>query len=84
MTSIKHLIALFLFATTTTLDELTAHIREAVEWSFANRDLTRANAIIICAWNEHVEGGWLKPPLGADGRLDEARIRAIGKVLNLN
>ena len=68
-------------ATTAKPDELIAHIRAAIEWTKANRDLNPANAIIIYAWNEHDEGGWLQPTLGADGRPDEARIRALEIVL---
>ncbi len=66
---------------TATSDELAAHIREALEWTSANRDLNPANALIIYGWNEHDEGGWLQPTLGPDGRPDEARIRALGRVL---
>ncbi|WP_461785767.1 hypothetical protein [Prosthecobacter sp.] len=61
-------------ASTATPDELAPHIR-------SNRNLNPANAIIIYAWNEHDEGGWLQPTLGADGRPDEVRIRALGKIL---
>jgi hypothetical protein len=56
-------------------------IREAIEWTAANRDLNPANALIIYAWNEHDEGGWLQPTLGSDGRPNEERIQALGKVL---
>jgi len=66
---------------TATSDELATHIREALEWTRANRDLNPANALIIYGWNEHDEGGWLQPTLGPDGRPDEARIRALGRVL---
>lgn len=66
---------------TATSDELATHIREALEWTKTNRDLNPANAIIIYGWNEHDEGGWLQPTLGPDGRPDEARIRALGRVL---
>ena len=68
-------------ATTATPDELAAHLREAIEWTKANRDLNPANAIIIYAWNEHDEGGWLQPTLGADGRPDDARIKTLEMVL---
>ena len=68
-------------ATTATPDEIAAHLREALAWTQANRDLNPANAIILYAWNEHDEGGWLQPTLGADGKPDASRIRAIGKVL---
>lgn len=66
---------------TATSDALATHIREALEWTRANRDLNPANALIIYGWNEHDEGGWLQPTLGPDGRPDEARIRALGRVL---
>ena len=66
---------------TATPVELAAHLREAVAWTAANRDLNPANALIIYGWNEHDEGGWLQPTLGLDGRPDEARVRALGKVL---
>ena len=66
---------------TATPDELAAHIREAIAWTKANRDLNPANAIIIYGWNEHDEGGWLQPTLGLEGQPDEARVKALGKVL---
>ena len=62
-------------------DELTAHLRAALEWTKANRDLNPANVILIYAWNEHDEGGWLQPTLGLDGKPNEERIQALGKVL---
>ena len=68
-------------ATTATPDELATHVREAIDWTRAHRDLNPANAIIIYAWNEHDEGGWLQPTLGADGKPDDARIKALAKVL---
>ncbi len=68
-------------AVTATPDELANHVRGALEWTKANRDLNPANAILIYAWNEHDEGGWLQPTLGADGKPDEARIHALARVL---
>ncbi len=68
-------------AATATPDELAAHLRDAIEWTKANRDINPANAIIIYAWNEHDEGGWLQPTLGADGRPNEERIEAVAKLL---
>lgn len=68
-------------ATTATPDELAAHLREAIAWTKANRDLNPANAIIIYAWNEHDEGGWLEPTLGADGRPNDERVKALARVL---
>ena len=68
-------------AVTATPDELAAHLREAMDWTQRNRDINPSNAIIIYAWNENDEGGWLVPTLGADGRPNEERIRAVAKVL---
>lgn len=68
-------------ATTATPDEIAAHVRDAIAWTQPNRDLNPANAILIYAWNEHDEGGWLQPTLGADGGPDDSRIKAVGKVL---
>jgi len=62
-------------------EELAAHIREAVEWTQRNRDINPTGAIIIYAWNENDEGGWLIPTLGKDGRPNEDRIKALGQVL---
>ena len=70
-------------ATTATPDELAAHIRAAIDWTQANRDLNPANAIIIYAWNEHDEGGWLQPTLGADGKPNEERIKALSRALRI-
>ena len=66
---------------TATPDELVGHVREAVEWTKANRDINPANAVIIYGWNENDEGGWLQPTLGADGRPNEERIKALGEIL---
>ena len=66
---------------TATPDELATHIREALEWTKANRDLNPSNAVIIYGWNENDEGGWLLPTLGTDGRPNDERINALGKIL---
>ena len=68
-------------AVTATPDELAAHLREAVDWTQRHRDLNPSNAIIIYAWNENDEGGWLIPTLGADGAPNEERIQVLSKVL---
>ena len=68
-------------ATTAKPEEIAAHLREAIEWTRANRDLNPSNAVIIYGWNEHDEGGWLQPTPGPDGRLNDERISALGEVL---
>ena len=68
-------------ATMATPDELAAHLRDAIEWTKANREINPANTIIIYAWNEHDEGGWLQPTLGADGLPNDDRIKTLKKTL---
>jgi hypothetical protein len=68
-------------AVTATPAELASHIGEAVQWAASHRDLNPANNVIIYAWNEHDEGGWLQPTLRADGTADASRVQALGKVL---
>ena len=60
-----------------TPEELAAHVQRGVDWVRANSTHAPAQAILIYAWNENDEGGWLVPTL-SEG---DARLRAIGKVL---
>lgn len=57
--------------------ELAGHVRKAVEWTRGHRDQAKAQAVIVYAWNEHDEGGWLCPNLGEG----DARVRALGRIL---
>jgi len=66
---------------TATPEQLTSHFLDAIQWTERHRDLNVANTIIVYAWNEHDEGGWLQPTLGADGFPNEERIRALGEIL---
>ena len=68
-------------ATTATPDQIAAHVRAAITWTQGNRDLNPANVILLYAWNEHDEGGWLQPTLSPDGQPDASRIQALSKVL---
>jgi hypothetical protein len=56
--------------------ELTDHVRAAVRWTSDHR--TGSQAILIYAWNENDEGGWLVPTL-KDGTW---RIQAVRKALS--
>ncbi len=58
-------------------EQLAAHVKAAVDWTQANPTLCPANAVILYAWNENDEGGWLIPTLGEG----DARIRALAGVL---
>jgi len=54
--------------------EIGEHVGNAIGWVAANPAATSANAILVYAWNEHDEGGWLAPTL-AEGA---ARVEAVG------
>lgn len=54
--------------------EIAGHVAETLEWVRGHPETCEANAVIIYAWNEFNEGGWLTPTLkeGA-ARLDALR-----------
>jgi hypothetical protein len=61
-------------AVTASPKQLARHLQDAIDWTRKNRDLNPANAVIIYAWNENDEGGWLIPTLSeGTGRLDAIR-----------
>jgi hypothetical protein len=57
-----------------TPDELGGLVRDALAWTAAHRNAAPAEAVLIYAWNETDEGGWLVPTR-AEGtaRLDALR-----------
>lgn len=57
--------------------ELGNHVRSAIQWNRDNPGAAQANTIIIYAWNESDEGGWLVPTF-SEG---PARLDAIREVL---
>ncbi len=60
-----------------TPEELAGHLKRGIEWCNAYPDSAEAQAILIYAWNEFDEGGWLCPTL-EEGT---ARLDAIATVL---
>ncbi|MCC7491649.1 MAG: glycoside hydrolase family 99-like domain-containing protein [Fimbriimonadaceae bacterium] len=64
-------------AVNATPEQLTAHVREALAWTRANPETCPAQAMILYAWNENDEGGWLTPTHGEG----DARIRAVAAAL---
>lgn len=57
--------------------ELAALLHDAIQWNTSHPQANPAGAVLIYAWNEFDEGGWLAPTL-AEG---DARLRAIRQVL---
>ena len=61
-----------------TPQELAQHLQAALDWLKAHPQTAVANAVLIYAWNEFDEGGWLATTL-AEGA---ARLDAIQGVLS--
>ena len=60
--------------------EIAGHLKAALNWNASHPGSAEANAVIIYAWNEFDEGGWLDPTL-EEGN---ARLDAIRSVLRPN
>lgn len=69
------------FPATATPAELASHLGRAVAFVKAHPDVCPANTIIMYAWNEHDEGGWLCPTWTHSGQPDTSRLDAIRTVL---
>jgi len=57
---------------TPTTNEISAHLQDSINWTKNNTSTTMANTVLMYAWNEHDEGGWLCPT---------AKVDASGNVL---
>jgi len=79
---------------TATAGEIASHLQKALDFNKAHTDKTNINSVLIYAWNEHLEGGWIcptiidddgdgMPQLRADGTnaRDTRRLQAIQQVL---
>ncbi len=69
------------FPSRATPAEIAAHLKSALDFVKAHPQICKANAVIIYAWNEYDEGGWLAPTRGQDGKPDNSRLEAIQQVL---
>lgn len=56
--------------------QIAEHVRRAIDWAGTNPTSAEAKTVIIYAWNEHDEGGWLCPTLGEG----DARVRALAEL----
>lgn len=81
------------WAQTARPEEIARHLQETLDYMGHHRELCPANTLIIYAWNENDEGGWLVPTARCDDkgqpiRLENgallpsfARLLAIKKIL---
>ncbi|WP_177243083.1 hypothetical protein [Bradyrhizobium sp. Gha] len=61
-----------------TADQIAAHLRKAIQFASARTDGKKAPAILVYAWNENDEGGWLVPTSPCDTQ----RLEAFHSVLS--
>jgi hypothetical protein len=65
-----------------TPEELAAHCKAGMDFVYRNQAVCEAQSLMMYAWNEHDEGGWLCPTLDPKtGKPDDSRVRAIGKMM---
>ncbi len=64
-----------------TPEQTAEHLRKALDWTVRHAQKTPANTVLVYAWNENDEGGWLVPTLRADGTANTSRIEAMGRML---
>jgi len=57
--------------------ELADHVKSAMSWIESNPSVCPAHTVLIYAWNEFSEGGWLVPTL----REGTARLDALSRIL---
>jgi len=51
------------------------HLRETIQWTKTNKDKVLGNMMLIYAWNENGEGGWLTPTKSeGTARLDAMKL----------
>jgi hypothetical protein len=69
------------YVETATPGQIAAHVRDALDWTQQHPDACPAQAIIVYAWNENDEGGWLVPTRKDDGTADTSRVDALHQML---
>lgn len=62
-------------------EEIAAHLARGLRFVDEHPALCPARTLIIYAWNEYDEGGWMAPTRQADGTPDAGRLQAMRAVL---
>ncbi len=69
------------FPSKATPQEIAKHLGSAVTFTRQHPKVCAANTVIVYAWNEHDEGGWLSPTRATNGEPDAGRLDAVRRVL---
>lgn len=70
-----------IFPSTAKPNEIADHLADAITFVQTNPNICVAKTIIIYAWNEHDEGGWLSPTWQPNSLPNTERIDAIRPIL---
>ena len=71
------------YAPVSSREQLLAGAREFKTWIAGHRAQCVPGHLLVFAWNEFEEGGWICPTLGADGRPDFARRDAFAEAAKI-
>ncbi len=63
--------------------EIANHLKDALAFVVAHPSICKSNTVIMYAWNEHDEGGWLCPTWTPEGSANTGRLDAISDILCL-
>jgi hypothetical protein len=65
-----------------TTNELTTHVQNAIDWAKSKKTTNcPAQAVLIYAWNEHDEGGWLCPTMDIGNGIDKSHLNALKSIV---
>jgi hypothetical protein len=63
--------------------QLECNLRARINWVNATPSFATARSVLIYAWNEFDEGGWLAPTYTGDGHAgDASRLNAVGRAIS--
>jgi len=67
-----------------TPEQISLQLKRAVDFVARHPVTVESNSILIYAWNEHDEGGWISPTIvpGGNNEINDVNLRAVKKVLN--
>ncbi len=71
------------FPSMATPAEIGKHLQNSISFVRKHPDICKAKAVIVYAWNEYDEGGWLAPTRSADESPDTRRLDALRDVLTI-
>ncbi|MEQ9300507.1 MAG: sulfatase-like hydrolase/transferase [Cyclobacteriaceae bacterium] len=61
--------------------QLTDHFKRAAHWLHQNSLRNHPKMLLVYAWNEHDEGGWLTPTIKDDGSANTERLEILKAML---